>query len=95
MELKIISDTENLLFKRKEVKAEISAETTPTREKIKELLAEKFSTQKGNIKIKKIEGKFGSKTFKVFANIYQSEKDLADIELKKKKDKSKNVEEQK
>ena len=90
MELKITQEKENPLFNRKEIQMSIEAEVTPSNLDIEKLISEKFSTQIENIKIKKISGKFGSKTFMVLANIYASKEDKEDIEPKKEKKRSKN-----
>ncbi|MFH1801440.1 MAG: hypothetical protein ABH804_01240 [archaeon] len=86
MELKITKEKENPLFNRKEIIAEIYSETAPSRESVINLLAEKFSVNPEVIKIKKILGKFGSKTFELSANIYSSKEEKDSIELKKKKE---------
>ena len=82
---KILEKKENPLFNRKEIQMSIEAEVTPSNSDIEKLISEKFSTQIENIKIKKISGKFGSKTFTVFVNIYASKKDKENIEPKSKK----------
>ncbi len=89
MELKIIQEKENPLFNRKEIQVSVEAQVTPSNPDIEKLISEKFSTQIENIKIKKISGKFGSKTFIVLANIYASKKDKENIEPKKKKKETK------
>jgi len=86
MTLKILEERDNQLFKRREIKAVISSEITPSRNVILELLSKKFNIPIENIKIKGIKGNFGVNNFNIEANIYSSsqEKDL--IELKKKKE---------
>ena len=83
---KILTERENPLFKRREIKASVEAEVTPSRVDTEKLISEKFSTQTENIKIKKISGKFGSKTFTITTNIYNSKEDKDNTELKSKKD---------
>ena len=87
MELKITEEKENALFNRKEIKGFIDSEVVPSRIETSKILSEKFKIPWENIKIKKIVGKFGSKTFSVEANIYSSKQDKDSIELKKKKEK--------
>ena len=82
----ILQEKENTLFKRKEIQASVEAEITPNHTDVKKLLSEKFSTKIENIKIKKISGKFGSKTFTIIANIYDSEEDKDKVESKSKKE---------
>ncbi len=86
MELKITEEKENKLFNRREIKGSLESNATPSRQDTSKLLAEKFSVPPENIKIKKITGKFGSRTFDIEANIYSSEQEKDSIELKKKKD---------
>jgi len=86
MVLKILGEKNNLLFKRKEIKAAIESETTPKREEILESLSKKFSVSPQNIKITKITGNFGVKDFTIEANIYSSKEEKDTVELKKKKE---------
>lgn len=81
---KIIDEKENPLFNRKEVRASIEADITPSNADIVKLISEKFSTQPENIKIKKIEGSFGLNNFIIIANIYNSKEDKESIERKSK-----------
>ena len=86
MEIKIIQENENALFKRKEIKGSVVSESTPTRLDVSEFLSKKFSVPLEAIKIKGIQGRFGSNEFKIEANIYPSKGDRDSVELKKKKD---------
>lgn len=87
MEIKIINEKENPLFKRKEIEAETDAEVTPSREKVIEVFSQKFSAKPETIKINKISGKFGTKKFKILASIYESREEKEAVELKTKKSK--------
>ena len=84
--IKILQEKENPLFKRTEVELSLDSETTPSREDVKKIIAEKFSSNSENVSVKRIYGKFGYKIFKVSASVYASEKDKDETELKKKKD---------
>ena len=86
MEFEIIKEKENLLFGRKEIQISVEAQVTPSRNEIKDLIAQKFSTQPENISIKGIHGKFGSKNFTINANIYSSKQDRDKMEPKNKKE---------
>lgn len=86
MEFKIIIDTQNPLFNRREIEGEVHAEVTPSRAEVAQILAKKFSADIETIKIRTIKGRFGSKTFVVVANIYASKKDKDKIEAKSKRD---------
>ncbi len=83
----IIEEKENPLFKRKEIKFEISAEVTPSHAEARKFISEKFSVPEENIRIKRLLGKFGSRKFIISANIYGSEQDKLDTEGQSKKDK--------
>jgi len=77
---KILNEKENPLFNRKEIQVSVESQTNPKKQEIKDLLSEKLSVPKENIKIKKIFGNFGSKTFNINANIYSSKKDKEFLE---------------
>ena len=85
MELKIIREKHNLLFKRKEILAEIDSEITPKIIEVEKILSEKFSKPTENIKTKRVKGKFGSKTFEINANIYDTLEDKEKTEIKTRK----------
>ncbi|MBU2562203.1 MAG: hypothetical protein KKF68_00905 [Nanoarchaeota archaeon] len=87
MQINILSENENPLFNRKEVELTIESDVVPSRSETIKLISKKFSTLAENIKIKKIQGKFGSRIFSVSANIYPSQEEKDGTELKKKKEK--------
>ncbi len=86
MELKIIQETENPLFGRKEIVASVASEIAPPRTEILSALSKKFSVPEENVKIKRILGNFGSKEFDVMANVYSSADEKNAVEIKKKKE---------
>jgi ribosomal protein S24E len=86
MTLTILKETENKLFNRREIKATMHSEISPSHEEVGKLLSEKFKTTPEKIKIKNIKGKFGVKVFTISANIYNSKKEKDELELKKKKE---------
>ena len=86
MELGVINERKNPLFSRKEIEFSVEAESVPSREEIRKSISEKFSVDLGAIKIKGIYGGFGSKNFKVKANVYKTKEDLEKVERKFKKD---------
>lgn len=83
--LKITKEKENPLFKRKEISATIVSEKLPSRNEVAKMLSEKFSQPQDHVKVKKIDGKFGSNTFNIEANVYSSLEEK-NFELKKKKE---------
>ncbi len=88
-DLNIISEKQNLLFKRKEIVATLDAEITPNKTDVEKLISEEFSTSPEKFVLKYIKGKFGSKTFEVRINIYETEEEKQSIEVRKKKEKKK------
>jgi ribosomal protein S24E len=86
MELKDIHETKNLVFDRKEVQANVISENSPNNKEIITLLSKKFSVPEEGIELKGIYGKFGSKEFKIKANIYNSKEAKSKVERKSKKE---------
>ena len=83
----IIQEKENNLFNRKEIQFQITSVVTPKGSEVETLISEKFSSPKENIKVKKIAGGFGSRDFKISANIYKTKEDKEKTEFKSKKEK--------
>jgi ribosomal protein S24E len=76
----VTHEKENPLFKRKEVVITLHSSASPTSANIKKQIAEKFSSPEEAIKIKQINGNFGSNEFTIIANVYHSEKDKNKLE---------------
>lgn len=93
--VKVTKEIENPLFKRKEIELVLTSDVTPSKNEVDKLLSEKYSAKPDQIRIKKISGKFGSKTFTVTANIYKNREDMFATERfsKKEKEKIKKAEE--
>lgn len=83
--MKIINQKENILFNRKEIRAEIESEMTPKKQDVEKFLSEKFGIPNENIEVKKISGKFGSKNFEIMAFVYDSKELKEQIEPRQKK----------
>jgi len=83
--MKIINQKENILFNRKEIHAEIEGETTPKKQDIEKFLSEKFGVPAENIEVKKVDGKFGSRIFRIIAFIYDSNELKEQIESRPRK----------
>jgi len=96
MKTKIIDEKKNPLFDRKEVILEVESEITPSHAEVGKIISEKFKTSSEAFQIKKIQGNFGSKIFKISANIYPSkeEKENTEAKSKKEKDAGKNIAEE-
>ena len=87
MKTKIIDEKKNPLFDRKEIILEVESEITPSHTEAGKIVSEKFKTSPEVFKIKKIQGNFGSKVFKISANIYPSKEEKENTEAKSKKEK--------
>ncbi len=88
MKLQIIAEKKNPMFNRKEIILEIGSEITPSHAEAEKIVSEKFKTTPEFLKIKKIQGNFGSKNFKISANIYSSKEEKDNIEAKPKEKKT-------
>jgi len=85
MEFKIINETQNDLLNRKEAVYEITAETIPSKEIVKEELSKKYGFEKDLIEVLKISGKFGVKIFEIVAHVYHNKEEMNKTVLKSKK----------
>jgi len=94
MEVNIKEEIKNPLFRRKEIKLEVEAEITPSRLEAEKIVCDKLSCKPEVVKLRKIDGSFGSKTFTIIVDLYDSEQDKKEyapmlkkkeIELEKKK----------
>ena len=92
MKTEIINEKNNPLFNRKEIILEVESEITPSHVEAEKIVSEKFKAPSETFKIKKIQGKFGSKIFQISANIYSSKEEKNNIEAKPKKEKKEAVE---
>jgi ribosomal protein S24E len=86
MTTEIIEQTENPLFKRKELRILAKNKTTPSADEASKIVADLVSTDQENIKVKKIEGKFGVNHFIITANAYSSIEDKEQGERKTKQE---------
>lgn len=82
--MKILEQKENFLLKRKEILARLEAEKTPSFEETKEALSKELKADKELIVIKKVDGGYGLKDFRVKAFIYASKEDREKTERKSK-----------
>lgn len=78
--MKIITDFNNTLLKRREVKVIMEAPSNPGFEKALNLVAQQFKVNEDTIVIKTLKSKFGRDTFLIDAFIYDSTKDKFLIE---------------
>ena len=87
----IVEKKENKLFNRIEYIIEIESEVVPSHKDTEEVLTKELKTQIENIKIRKIESKFGSRTFKIIADIYKTKEDKEKTVQKTKQEKQAEI----
>lgn len=87
MEIKDVHEIRNLVFDRKEIEAKLISETSPSNNEVITFLSEKFSAPEDAIKLNGIHGRFGSREFKIKANIYKSKEEKGKVEGKTKTEK--------
>jgi ribosomal protein S24E len=92
-EIKLISENENPLFSRKEMKFEIKSEIVPSHDEVKKLLFENFSIKPELVRTNRIVGKFGNRVFEVLADVYSSKAEFDRVVRKTKKEKEKEKKE--
>ena len=85
--MEILEEKNNQLFDRKEIKLKLKSEASLSNEDAKKTIAEKFSVNPENIKINKIEGKFGSRNFTISAEIYKQKVEEKNAKKNRKKGK--------
>lgn len=85
-DFEILEANENPLFKRKEIIFLIESIVSPNKNEVKSMIADRFSVISEAVRVKKIMGNFGSNTFRVEANIYETKEDLDFVEIKSKKE---------
>jgi ribosomal protein S24E len=86
MSLKIITEKVNSLFGRKEVRVAIEASKVPTKEEAAKLIAEKYSTKSELVRVKEVQGKFGTTIVIIDSDIYDNEKTFESYVKKTKKE---------
>jgi ribosomal protein S24E len=85
--IQIISEKVNPIFQRKEVELLVSIDVTPKTKEAEEIVANQFSSNVENVKVKKIHGNYGMKKFTITANIYHSKESKDKTEIKYSKEK--------
>ncbi|MBI4116260.1 hypothetical protein HY449_00785 [Candidatus Pacearchaeota archaeon] len=81
IEIRIIAQRENPLFKRKEIAAEMSVPSSPKIDEVEKIISEKISVPAECVKIKKIRGNFGTNLFNIIAFAYDSKEDKDKFEI--------------
>jgi ribosomal protein S24E len=83
--MEILENTRNELFKRNEIVALVESEKNPDFSEMKKQISEQTKKPEENIDVHNIKGGFGSKNFKINAEVYDSKEDLEKNKVKTKK----------
>ncbi len=86
MNLEVVSERENPLFSRREVTLKVEADVVPSMTEARDAISEKYSSDKELIRIREIKSRFGSRTFLIIADIYESKEEFDRIVKKTKKE---------
>jgi ribosomal protein S24E len=91
--MKIKSEIKNELFNRQEFVLEVESEINPGFEEMRKKISEKLKKPEEVIEVYNIKGSFGSKTFEIYAHVYDSNEDLEKSvqKTKKQRDEEKKV----
>ncbi|HKL23587.1 MAG TPA: hypothetical protein VJ895_02445 [Candidatus Nanoarchaeia archaeon] len=76
MKIDNVEEKRNDLFSRKEVKVKVENEIIPSNEEAREVVSKKFSCDNDLVRINKIEGKFGTHLFFIYADVYDSKEEF-------------------
>jgi ribosomal protein S24E len=85
--IQVISEKTNPIFNRKEVELLVSLNSNPKTKEAEEIVANQFSSNAENVKVKKIHGNYGMKKFTITANVYNSKESKDKTEIKYSKEK--------
>lgn len=80
--MRVLEEKENFLTNRKEIKIIAEADKNPTFQEAENLIVKEFKSDKENIVVKGVKGKFGRNTFLISAFIYKSKEDKEMFEPK-------------
>lgn len=83
--MQIIQNIRNDLLKRNEITALVESKKNPGFDEMKKQVSKQVRKSGENIEVFNIKGSFGSKEFKINANIYDSKEDLEKNKMKTKK----------
>jgi|TARA_B100001971_G_C17863787_1_gene369631 ribosomal protein S24E len=73
--MEITSDIRNDLFKRNEIKASLEAEKNPGFDEVRKMISEQTKKPEEGIDVYGIKGNFGSNSFVIKVNVYDSKED--------------------
>lgn len=91
--MEITSEIRNDLFKRNEIMAELEAEKNPGFDEVRKMISEQTKKSEDSIDVYGIKGSFGSNSFVIKANVYDSKEDKDNAEQLTQKQRKVNKEE--
>ncbi|MEK6881438.1 MAG: hypothetical protein AABY22_17580 [Nanoarchaeota archaeon] len=77
------------MFGREEIEMFLNLDKTPSEIDVEKMIAEKFSSNPENVKVRLIKGNFGVKEFLIKADIYKNIEDKARFGMIKKRNRKK------
>jgi ribosomal protein S24E len=86
MKIDVVEEKKNDLFSRNEVKVKVEEEIIPSNKEAREIVAKKFSCDEDLVRINKVEGKFGTHLFYIYADIYDSKDEFLRVVKKTKQE---------
>jgi ribosomal protein S24E len=86
MKINNVEENRNDLFSRNEVKIRVENEIIPSNSEAKEVVSKKFSCDEDLVRVNKIEGKFGTHFFYIYADIYDSKEEFQRVVKKTKQE---------
>lgn len=91
--MKAIQENKNKLLHRDEVIIEMHSEATPSKEQALKTVSEHFKISPENIVISKVGSRFGSKSVKIRAKIYENHEAKKKYEIISRKERKKSLKE--
>lgn len=88
----ILEEKANPILKRRELIISIVSNVAPKIQEAEAIIADKLSIPAEAVKIRKIQGRFGSNNFIILSNVYSSKEDKDKIEPRQKEKKTKSEE---
>lgn len=87
MKTHIVEQKKNPLLGREEVVMDIEANSAPSFVEATKIAAGELKASEEALKVRKIDGKYGTTKFRVYVNVYSSKENMEKMEPKKKEKK--------
>ncbi|VVB79198.1 Ribosomal protein S24e [uncultured archaeon] len=89
MKSHIVEQKKNPLLGREEVIMDIEANSAPSFAEAAKIAAGELKASEESLKVRKIDGHYGSAKFRIYVNVYSSKENMEKTEPKKKEKKAK------